>query len=164
MSDELLINSGTGETRVALVENGLLQEAHIERANSSSVVGNIYRGKVIRVLPGMQAVFVDLGLSRSGFLHVSDCTDEREAPEVVSLFHDGQKVLVQVVKAPLGTKGARLTTQLSLSSRYLVFNPLSSNIGISQRIEDEQERDRLRTIIDTLISETDVSGGFILRT
>jgi len=164
MSDELLINSGTGETRVALVENGLLQEAHIERANGSSVVGNIYLGKVIRVLPGMQAVFVDIALSRSGFLHVSDCSDDREAPEVTSLFHDGQKVLVQVVKASLGAKGARLTTQLSLSSRYLVFNPLSSNIRISQRIENEQERDRLRSMIDALISETDIRGGFILRT
>lgn len=164
MSDELLVNISPGESRVALVENGLLQEVHIERASSSSIVGNIYRGKVIRVLPGMQAVFVDLGLSRSGFLHVSDCVQATETQDIASVFHEGEKVLVQVIKAPLGTKGARLSTQLSLSSRYLVFNPYSSHIGVSQRIEDEQERQRLRDLIEKLATQSEIGGGFILRT
>lgn len=164
MSNELLVNVTPGETRAALVENGLLQEVHIERASNVSIVGNIYRGKVIRVLPGMQAAFVDLGLSRSGFLHVSDCVQGSETPDIVSLFHEGQKILVQVIKAPLGTKGARLTTLLSLSSRYLVFNPLSDHIGVSQRIEDEQERLRLREIVEKRAKENNINGGFILRT
>lgn len=164
MSDEILINTSAGETRVALVENGLLQEIHIERASSASVVGNIYRGKVIRVLPGMQAVFVDIGLNRSGFLHAADCGQTKDVQDIAGLFHEGQKVLVQVLKAPIGTKGARLTTQLSLSSRYLVFNPDSQHIGVSQRIEDEQERERLREVVQDLMAQKDVSGGFILRT
>lgn len=164
MSDELLISQSVGEIRVALVENGLLQEIHIERSSDASVVGNIYRGKVVRVLPGMQAAFVDIGLSRTGFLHASDSSVEDNPPDITSLFHEGQKVLVQVVKAPLGSKGARLTTQLSISSRYFVYNPNSSHIGVSQRIGEEQERQRLRDITEALKEQRQVRGGFILRT
>ncbi len=164
MSEELLINLAPGETRVALVENGLLQEVQIERSSSVSLVGNIYRGKVIRVLPGMQAAFVDLGLERSGFLHAADIPSGDEQRDILQKVHEGQPVLVQVVKAPLGTKGARLSAYLSLSSRYLVFSPRGSHVGISQRIESELERQRLRDCIEKLARDNGISGGFILRT
>ncbi len=164
MSDELLINVSPGETRVALVENGLLQEVHIERNTNRSVVGNIYRGKVSRVLPGMQAAFVDIGLQRSAFLHIHDIEKNESQTNILQAVRPGQTLLVQVMKAPLGDKGARLTTQLSLSSRYLVYMPSDIHIGVSQRIEDEIERERLRELVEGLVSELQLRGGFIVRT
>ena len=166
MRDEILINVTPRETRVAVLENGVLHEVLIERAARRGLVGNIYQGKVARVLPGMQAAFVDIGLERAAFLHASDilgaCTgeqaDERggEAPapeppradgqqaSILQLVHEGQTVLVQVIKDPLGTKGARLTTQITLPSRYLVLLPGGDCVGVSSRIENETERARLR--------------------
>ncbi len=179
MSEELLINVTPQETRVAFVENGVLQEVHIERARRRGLVGNIYRGKVNRVLPGMQAAFVEIGLERTAFLHASDvlnptvavpnCDGESEPPArrplepIASLLHDGQEVVVQVVKDPLGTKGARLTTQLSIPARFLVFMPGGQHVGVSQRIEDPEERQRLKEIVRTLSADY-AQGGYIVRT
>ena len=170
MSNEILINVSPQETRVGLVEQGVLQEVFIQRASHRSVVGNIYQGRVERVLPGMQAAFVNIGLDRTAFLHASDVlvTEERaeDAPEptIRELLHDGDKVLVQVIKEPLGSKGARLTTQLTIPSRYLVFLPSSDHVGISTKIEDEEERLRLRGIVTELAAESGQAGGFIVRT
>jgi ribonuclease G len=172
MSAELLINVTPSESRVALIENGILQEIHIERHTKKGLVGNIYRGKVSRVLPGMQAAFVDIGLDKAAFLHASDIAMHDELADDVSgtpiekkdireLVRDGQDIVVQVVKDPLGTKGARLTTDITLPSRYLVFMPSVTHVGISQRIEDEQERERLKTLVEAFCDE---NGGFILRT
>ncbi len=142
------------ETRVALVENGVLQEALIERSRRRGIVGNIYKGKVVRVLPGMQAAFVDIGLPN----------DEQQT--IGQLLHEGQALVVQVTKDPIGTKGARLTTHLSIPSRYLVYMPDSPHHGVSQRIEDERERERLKALLDKSIEEQtiEVTGGFIVRT
>jgi len=171
MTVELLVNVTPQETRVAVVENGMLQEVFIERARRRGLVGNIYRGVVSRVLPGMQAAFIDIGLDRAAFLHASDIAliDSDDKAEVANddnitrLLHEGQKLLVQVIKDPLGTKGARLTTHITIPSRYLVFMPETENVGVSQRIEDEAERQRLRQIV---LAERDEEnpGGFILRT
>ncbi|WP_439509633.1 ribonuclease G [Marinimicrobium koreense] len=171
MSEELLINVSPVETRVALVENGVVQELHIERSHGKGYVGNIYKGKVVRVLPGMQAAFVEIGLARTAFIHASDMaeTDDEEGrrgevPDIRALVREGQTLLVQVSKDPIGTKGARLTTNLSLSSRYLVYMPNSAHIGVSTRIDDDAERQRLRGQVESLAEEAGVSGGFILRT
>lgn len=171
MSEEILINVSKSETRVAVVENGILQELSIERENRRGIVGNIYKGKVSRVLPGMQAAFVDIGLKRAAFLHSSDIVPfaegELEPPETIEeditqLLSEGDEILVQVVKDPLGTKGARLTTRLSLPSRYLVYMPDLPRYGISKRIEDEEERARLIGLLEKApIQATD---GFIIRT
>lgn len=171
MSEEILINVSKGESRVAVVENGILQELYIERENRRGIVGNIYKGKVSRVLPGMQAAFVDIGLKRAAFLHSSDIVPfaegELEPPVVIEqditqLVHEGQEILVQIVKDPMGTKGARLTTRLSLPSRYLVYMPELHRFGISKRIEDEAERLRLLELLKhSKIKPTD---GFIIRT
>ena len=159
MSEEILINVTPHETRVAVAENGVLQDVHIERTRKRGLVGNIIKGRVYRVLPGMQSAFVDIGLERTGFLHVSDLVETEEDMEVESvagalgdnsidtLLSEGQELLVQVVKDPIGAKGARLTTRISIPSRYLVFIPNDSVIGVSQRIEDETERERLRRAI-----------------
>ena len=149
MSEEILINVTPVETRVALVENGMLQEAYVERASRKGIVGNIFKGKVVRVLPGMEAAFVDIGLERAAFIHASDVMPQdgesrnndgneggRSVPDIRTLLREGQSLVVQVTKDPIGTKGARLTTQLSIPSRYLVFMPGVSHVGISQRIED----------------------------
>jgi ribonuclease G len=169
---ELLVNVTPRETRVAMVENGALQEVFIERARKRGLVGNIYKGIVSRVLPGMQAAFVDIGLDRAAFLHASDIAvsveDEKiEQPEsdenITRLLHEGQNLLVQVIKDPLGTKGARLTTNITIPSRHLVYMPDVDNIGISQRIEDENERQRLRDLVLAARDEN-VAGGFIVRT
>ncbi len=157
MSEEILVNVTPQETRVAFVENGVLQEVLIERARRRGFVGNIYLGRVNRVLPGMGAAFVDIGLARAAFLHVSDivsaATREAISGENVPIeqaVHEGQQIVVQVAKEPLGTKGARLTTYLSIPSRYLVFMPDTNSVGVSQRIESEEERTRLRDIVLTL--------------
>ncbi|WP_039917482.1 ribonuclease G [Cellvibrio mixtus] len=172
MSEEILINVSPVETRVALVENGVVQEFYIERSHGETYVGNIYKGKVVRVLPGMQAAFVDIGLERTGFIHAADMMPEppegevrrAEVPDIRSLVREGQTLLVQVAKDPISTKGARLTTHLTLSSRYLVYMPNANHIGVSTRIEDEPERERLRSAVETAVAEQEIRGGFIVRT
>ncbi|WP_404401354.1 ribonuclease G [Idiomarina seosinensis] len=171
MGVEVLMNVTPTESRVVLVENGILQEVHIERQLKRGLVGNIYMGKVSRVLPGMQAAFIDIGLDKAAFLHASDIVsridgeplerDERPEPSITSLVRQGQHIMVQVVKDPLGTKGARLTTDITLPSRYLVFMPKSAHVGVSQRIDDNEERERLRNLAETLSTE---DGHFIVRT
>ncbi len=170
MSKELLINVTPSETRVALIENGILQELHIEREAKSGLVGNIYLGKVIRVLPGMQAAFVDINLEKAAFLHASDINSKlilneqgksNEVADIRSLVHEGQYIVVQVVKDPLGTKGARLTTDITVAARYLVLMPNASHAGVSQRIENSEERNRLRDIVTPYCNE---KHGFIVRT
>lgn len=167
MSEEILINITPMESRVALVENGVLQELYVERTQKRGIVGNIYKGKVVRVLPGMQAAFVDIGLDRAAFIHASEIsTREGAAVEPISaLVHEGQALVVQVTKDPIAKKGARLTTHLSIPSRYLVYMPNTSHVGISLKIEDEEERERLKQIVANAMSvEGIVTGGFILRT
>ncbi len=177
MSEEILINVTPRETRVALVENGMLQEVHVERASRRGYVGNIYKGKVSRVMPGMQAAFVEIGLERAAFLHASDIVRPNLAvdgeggegtpapaptPPINELVRDGQDIVVQVVKDPIGSKGARLTTHLSIPSRYLVLLPYSKVLGVSVRIEDEAERARLKEMLASLLGETRL--GYIVRT
>ncbi|SFX66213.1 ribonuclease G [Marinospirillum alkaliphilum] len=171
MSEEILINITPMETRVALVENGVLQEVYIERTRRRGIVGNIYKGKVVRVLPGMQAAFVDIGLDRAAFIHVAEVArpgagDTQGEPLIASLLHEGQSLVVQVTKDPIGTKGARLTTHLSIPSRYLVYMPQTPHVGVSQRIEQEAERERLKQLVGQGMTEiaADEQGGFILRT
>jgi len=169
MSDELLINVTPQETRVAKIENGMLQEVVIERARKRGLVGNIYRGKVSRVLPGMQAAFLDVGLQRTAFLHLSDIViseEKKKAPKELSIadvLRNGQELLVQVVKDPMGSKGARLTTHISIPARYLVYMPNSSHIGVSQKLDNEEERKRLKTLIRKQL-EIFNGGGYIVRT
>lgn len=167
MSEEILINITPPETRVAVIENGVLQELFIERENQKGLVGNIYKGQVCRVLPGMQAAFVDIGLERAAFLHLSDfCRKELESKGSEQIEHylrEGQTLVVQVTKDPLGTKGARLTTEISIPSRFQVYMPFANNSGVSQRIECATERSRLRACIEKF-QEKNQSGGFIART
>jgi len=173
VSDEILINISPTERRVAVVENGLLQELYLERSGESSYVGNIYLGRVERVLPGMQAAFVHIGLERTAFLHAADVVPRRAdidedgepaaIPPITELLRQGQDVLVQVIKDPLGSKGARLTTQLSIPSRYLVLLPGVPSLGVSVRIEATEERERLRTDLIDLVG-ADSTDGFIVRT
>jgi ribonuclease G len=178
MTEEILVNVTPRETRVAVVENGMLQELHLERGWSRGVVGNIYKGKVQRVMPGMQAAFVEIGLERAAFLHAADIVkpppvtngegDEAPLPPaparpISELLREGQDIIVQVVKDPIGSKGARLTTQLSIPSRYLVLLPRTRVIGVSARIEDEDERQRLKTHMAAL-APADVGHGYIVRT
>lgn len=167
MSEEILINVTPPETRVAVIENGVVQELIIERSRERGLVGNIYKGEVCRVLPGMQAAFVDIGLDRAAFLHLSDlCSKELEkkgSENIEHYLHEGQAVVVQVVKDPLGSKGARLTTEIAIPSRYQVYMPYAQNSGVSQRIECESERVRLRACLDAFRKEHQC-GGFIART
>ena len=171
--DEILINVTPRETRVAVVENGRLQELHLERTLSRGIVGNIFKGKVVRVLPGMQAAFVDIGLDKNGFLHAADIARNdpafagrpmREVPPIQDLVHEGKSVYVQVLKDPIGTKGARLTMELSMPSRNLVYLPNGFDIGISQKIESAKERERLQTLVSGEIEKHALKGGFIIRT
>ncbi|MBS0465024.1 MAG: Rne/Rng family ribonuclease, partial [Proteobacteria bacterium] len=183
---EILINFTPRETRVALVENGILQEAQVERVSRRGYVGNIYKGRVKRVMPGMQAAFVDIGLERAAFLHASDIVRAAQpgpetvtaiddgapaplqspapttAPSITSLLHEGQLLVVQVVKDPIGSKGARCTTQISIPSRYLVLLPQTKMVGVSARIEGETERARLKDIVAGIVGDTPV--GYIVRT
>ena len=168
---ELLINVTPQETRVALLENGVLQEIHLERPDTKGIVGNIYMGKVVRILPGMQAAFIDIGMERTGFLHVSDILPTPDSGEMIDLnapeadirqwLHDGQMVMVQAIKDPLGSKGARLTGHLSIASRYLVHMPDLDHIAVSLRLEDEQERQRLHTLVTDELSQ---NAQYIIRT
>ncbi len=185
MSVELLINVTPRETRVAIVENGLPQEVVVERPNRRGLVGNIYKGRVSRVLPGMQAGFIDIGLERTAFLHASDIGtissgagalraapgNGEEPPPITELLHDGQELLVQVIKDPIGSKGARLSTHIAIPSCYLVFLPGTATIGVSQRIEDEAERERLRELVRRHAAAApqrpaggEPSDGYIVRT
>jgi ribonuclease G len=189
MSAEVLINIAPRETRAALLEGGVLQELFIERASRRGLVGNIYKGRITRVLPGMQAAFVDVGLARTAFLHVNDIvsgdarfdaqrvaaatasggpgglpeTMREEALDIRRLVNQGDDIVVQVVKDPMGAKGARLTTFVTLPSRYLVFMPRGHGIGISARIEEEGERQRLREAMQAIVGDSH-PGGYIVRT
>ncbi|MBE7562419.1 ribonuclease G [Acidithiobacillus sp. HP-6] len=179
MSEELLINVTPQEIRVALVDNGVLQELQVERSGHRGLVGNIYKGVVRRVLPGMQAAFVDVGLDRTAFLHAADIQDDseelngetdietrpghHEVRNVCTLLHEGQEVLVQVIKDPVGSKGARLTTRITLPGRYLVYMPFVPRIGVSTRIESPEERSRLKDELKAAIP-ADEAGGYIIRT
>jgi ribonuclease G len=186
MKQEIFINSTPQESRIAIMEDGLLAEFLIERKEEMGIAGNIYKGKVARVLPGMQAAFVDIGMEKAGFLHASDFFNVPEDGQIVPPSGDdvefedapkprppsrrlplekrvarGDEVLVQVAKDPLGTKGARITSHISLPGRYMVFMPHTKHIGISRRIESDEERKRLREIAHTVGT---AHGGFILRT
>ena len=166
MSEEILINVTPQETRVAVIYLGAVQELHIERSSQRGLVGNVYLGKVSRVLPGMQSAFVDIGLDRAAFLHVGDIIEARcdNCPRPIEkILHEGQSILVQVIKDPIGAKGARLSTQISMAGRFLVFLPQETRIGISQKIEDEAERELLRERLNRLLPESG-KGGFIIRT
>ncbi|MGH8209299.1 MAG: ribonuclease E/G, partial [Steroidobacteraceae bacterium] len=177
MSIEILVNVAPRETRAAVVENGVVQEIYIERTSRRGLVSNLYKGLVSRVLPGMQAAFVDIGLDRTAFLHAADIATSHTDDTVVGmspaslapvedirrLVNQGDEILVQVIKDPMGTKGARLTTFVALPSRYLVYMPRGGGIGVSTRIDDEAERQRLKTAILTLLA-ADAAGGYILRT
>jgi len=190
MSSEILINASSGETRVALLESDVLVELYVERSSEQGISGDIYKGRVVRVLPGMQAAFVDIGLEKAAFLYVSDVHQDfddlemlmrareddgngqphAEEEEVLNLdtpfhiedlLHEGQEVLVQVSKEPLGTKGARITSHISLPGRHLVLMPMVDHIGVSRRIENEAERKRLREIIQLI---KPAGCGLIVRT
>jgi len=161
MSEEILINITPPETRVAVIENGTAQEIIIERSARRDLVGNIYKGKICRVLPGMQAAFVEIGLNRAAFLHASE---KGQPGNITELVREGGEIIVQVVKDPLGSKGARLTTNLSIPSRYLVLMPSLDSGGVSQKIEDLEERTRLRGIIEEFIEASGCQAGFIART
>ncbi len=178
MGNEILINVNSGETRVALLENGVLAELYIERSSEQGITGNIYKGRVVRVLPGMQAAFVDIGLEKAAFLYVADVHQDFEDLELLmrareedgdgylveeeeilnlntpfqieDLLHEGQEILVQVSKEPLGSKGARITSHISLPGRHLVLMPMVEQIGVSRRIESEAERRRLRDIVQNI--------------
>lgn len=177
--NELIINVAPYETRVALLEDRLLTELYIERTKDRGIIGNIYKGKVIKVLPGMQAAFVDIGLEKAAFLYISDVYGGIEdfeemgihgeditsynttSSQIEDLLFEGQEILVQVSKEPLGTKGTRITSHITLPGRYLVYMPFVDHIGVSRRIKDEKERKRLREIIQSIKPP---NGGFIVRT
>ncbi|MCP5179421.1 MAG: Rne/Rng family ribonuclease [Pseudomonadales bacterium] len=189
MKSELLINVTPFETRVALVLDGLLTDVQIARASGGSLTGNVYLGRIERIIPGMQAAFVNIGLDRPGFLHVRDVTaradkvsrgaeyvDHETGPastqkanqegevDIRELLHEGQQLLVQISKDPISTKGARLTTDIALASRYAVLMPFDTHVGISQRIDDVEERARLRTAMETVRQEHGIGMGLIART
>jgi ribonuclease G len=174
MLEDILINWSPQETRVAVVENGAVQELHVERTLERGLVGNVYLGKVARVLPGMQSAFIDIGLERAAFLHVADVWHPPAEGESLSASRnaqvqipierqvfEGQAITVQVIKDPLGTKGARLSTQISIAGRLLVFLPQDDHVGVSQKIPSGQ-RDELRSRLQALTQAE--GGGFILRT
>ena len=167
MRENILINVTPQETRVAVMSEGVVQEIHLEREAQRGLVGNIYLGQVRRVLPGMQSAFIEIGLERAAFLHIADVIEQRQAPgsthRIEQLLFEGQSVLVQVIKDPIGTKGARLSTQISIAGRYLVHLPQEDHIGISQRIADEEEREHLRQQLEALLPP-DTPHGYILRT
>ncbi len=170
---DILINWAPHETRVAIVENGAVQELHVERTLERGLVGNIYTGKVARVLPGMQSAFIDIGLERAAFLHVADVQvngvtprgEQAAATPIERLVYEGQALTVQVIKDAIGSKGARLSTQISIAGRLLVFLPQDRHIGISQKIGSPELREQLRARMLALVgADADAVGGFILRT
>jgi len=167
-TEDILINITPQETRVAVLLAGVVQELQVERAATRGLVGNVYLGRVARVLPGMQSAFIDIGLERAGFLHVADIWEARQMPSerpppIERLLRQGDVALVQVIKDPIGSKGARLSTQISLAGRMLVYLPQDPHIGVSQRIEDEAERTHLREML-TRMRMPDERGGYIIRT
>lgn len=163
MREEILINFAPEETRVALLQQGVVQELHIERVKNRGIAGNIYLGQIKRILPGMQSAFVDIGLERSAFLHIADVVQtNHENKTIEQLLNVGKEIIVRVEKDPIGTKGARLSTQISLAGRTLVYLPNDKHIGISQRIGDE-EREELRMRVAALLDANE-KGGFIVRT
>ncbi|WP_435627858.1 ribonuclease G [Candidatus Ferrigenium straubiae] len=167
MSEEILINVTPQETRVAVMQLGVVQDLHIERSSSCGIVGNVYLGKVSRVLPGMQSAFVDIGLERSAFLHVADIwenSNNGDIPKPIEkILFEGQALLVQVIKEPIGSKGARLSTQISIAGRLLVYLPQEAHIGVSQRIENAAQRDALRARLQAVLPP-EHQGGYIIRT
>src|SRR5450830_504208 len=170
MNEDILINITPQETRVALILQGAVQELHIERTLTRGLAGNVYSGKVVRVLPGMQSAFIDIGLERAAFLHVADIWEARghdgqnaTPTPIEKILFDGQVLTVQVIKDPIGTKGARLSTQISIAGRMLVYLPQDKHIGISQKIEKEAERELLRTRLQSLLPAEE-KGGYIVRT
>jgi ribonuclease G len=179
VSIEILVNVAPRETRAALLESGVIQELHIERTSRRGLVSNLYKGRVSRVLPGMQAAFVEIGLERTAFLHAADIAHSASTDTLVNsapaslpqvedirrLVNCGDDILVQVIKDPIGTKGARLTTFVALPSRFLVYMPRGVGVGVSARIEDESERTRLKTLLSELLAAVpSAGGGFIVRT
>jgi ribonuclease G len=178
VSIEILVNVAPRETRAAILESGVVQEVHVERTSRRGLVSNLYKGRVSRVLPGMQAAFVEIGLERTAFLHAADIAHSASSDTLVNsappslppvedirrLVNGGDDILVQVIKDPIGTKGARLTTFISLPSRYLVYMPRGDSIGVSSRIEDEPERTRLKTVLTELLAASPGGGGYIVRT
>jgi ribonuclease G len=171
MSEDILVNITPQETRVAIVQQAAVQELHIERTLTRGLVGNIYLGKVVRVLPGMQSAFIDIGLERAAFLHVADIWHPRDAKDapptqqvaIEKTLFEGQALMVQVIKDPIGTKGARLSTQISIAGRTLVYLPQDPHIGISQKIGNEVDREALRARVTGMVP-ADERGGFIVRT
>lgn len=167
MSQEILVNVSPHEVRVAFLESGILQEIHIERSLRQDLLGNIYKGRVSRLLPGIQAAFVDIGLDRAAFLHVSDMGFDRRVDanndfshlDITKLLTPGQEILVQVYKDPIGSKGARLTTQFTIPSRFIVLTPGCFQVAVSQKIVDEAERQRLSSMLTA-----GSHGGYIFRT
>ncbi|NVK30803.1 MAG: ribonuclease G [Gammaproteobacteria bacterium] len=175
MSEELLINVSPQEIRIARVENGVLVEVQIERVTSRGLIGNIYQGKVVRVLPGMEAAFVEVGLQKAAFLHVGDLASAHyidsdgvaRTRNIADCLREGQELLVQVIKDQLGSKGARISTRLSIPSRYLVKMPYDNTIGVSAKLESDEERTRLKTAVETLIADNESANpdhGYIVRT
>jgi len=178
VSIEILVNVAPRETRAAILESGVVQEVHVERTSRRGLVSNLYKGRVSRVLPGMQAAFVEIGLERTAFLHAADIAHSASTDTLVNsapsslppvedirrLVNCGDDILVQVIKDPIGTKGARLTTFIALPSRYLVYMPRGDSVGVSSRIEDEPERTRLKTVLTELLAAGPGSGGYIVRT
>ncbi|KPN73409.1 ribonuclease G [Neisseria sp. 74A18] len=166
--ETVLVNITPQETRVAILEENNICELHIERNSGHGLVGNIYLGVVRRVLPGMQSAFIDIGLERAAFLHIVDVLEQRRNPDetqrIEHMLFEGQSVLVQVIKDPINTKGARLSTQISLAGRFLVHLPQEDHIGISQRIEDEDERNTLRSRLENLLPDNGEGQGYIIRT
>ena len=167
LNEEILINVTPQETRVAVMQQGVAQELHIERGSHLGIASNVYVGRVKRVLPGMQSAFIDIGMERSAFLHVADIWENQQNGDVLmpieKVLSEGQSLLVQVIKEPIGSKGARLSTQISIAGRLLVYLPQETHIGVSQRIENEAERDALRARLQQLLPP-EHSGGYIIRT
>ena len=166
MKEKILVNVTPQETRVATIDEGIVQDIHIERSAQRGIVGNIYLGIVKRVLPGMQSAFIEIGLERAAFLHIADVIEQRQHPNepqrIEKLVHEGQPLVVQVIKDPIGSNGARLSTQISIAGRFLVFLPQENHIGISQRIGDDSEREQLRERMERIINGG--HHGYIIRT
>ncbi len=170
MKEDILINVTPQETRIAIVSEGSTQELHIERSQTRGLAGNVYLGRVVRVLPGMQSAFIDIGLERAAFLHIDDNLEAHQKDSspgkpvpIERRLTDGQSIMVRVIKDPLGTKGARLSTQISIAGRLLVYLPQEKHIGISQRIQDEKERELLKNRVQQFLTDEE-KGGFIIRT
>src|SRR6266568_4168153 len=187
MTKEMIVSSNGHETMVAILEDDLVAEVFVERERHRGIVGNVYKGRVSKVLPGMQSSFIDIGLERDGFLYVTDVIDtleefdklaadeeeekrdrngdrDRPKPKIEDLLREGQEILVQVVKEPLGTKGARLTSHVTMAGRFLVFMPTVDHVGVSRKIESRDERGRLRGIVREFREARGFTGGVIIRT